>query len=96
MSPHNITLDDFLQLDRRALAVALRLFQSELDGTLHLLATDEAASKDEQLLDDLCALLSLRKVFRDRLAELEEEATYVPALPASEQYLENERQPLVA
>lgn len=96
MSPHSITLDDFLQLDRRAIATALRLFQSELDGTMHLLRTDEAAGKDEQLLDDLCALLSLRKVFRDRLAELEEEATHVPALPASEQYLENERQPLAA
>lgn len=96
MSPHAITLDDFLQLDRRAIALALRLFQQELDGTLHLVATDEAASKDEQVLDDLCALLSLRKVFRERLAELDEEAAHVPALPASEQYLENEHQPLAA
>lgn len=96
MSPHAITLDDFLQLDRRAIALALRLFQQELDGTLHLVATDEAAGKDEQVLDDLCALLSLRKVFRERLAELDEEAAHVPALPASEQYLENERHPLAA
>jgi hypothetical protein len=96
MSPHSITLDDFLQLDHRALARALRLFQQELDGTLHLLATDEAARRDEQVLDDLTALLSLRKVFRARLAELEEEQTHVPALPACEQYLENERHPLAA
>lgn len=93
MSPHSITLDDFLQLDRRAIARALRLFQQELDGTLQLLATDEAARQDEQVLDDLCTLHSLRKVFRTRLAELEEEETPVPALPASEQYLQNELQP---
>jgi hypothetical protein len=93
VSPHSITIDEFYQLDHRALALALRLFQSELDGTLQLLRTDEVASKDEQVLDDLCALLSLRKVFRDRLAELEEAETYVPALPASEQYLQNELQP---
>jgi hypothetical protein len=96
MSPHSITLDDFLQLDRRAIARALHLFQQELEGTLHLLATDEAAQKDEQVLEELATVLSLRKVFRARLAELVEEAQHVPALPASEQYLDNERQPLVA
>lgn len=96
MSPHSITLDDFLQLDRKAIAVALRLFQQELDGTLHLLATDEAARKDEKVLDDLCTLHSLRKVFRARLAELEDEETHVPALPASEQYFQHELQAALA
>jgi hypothetical protein len=95
MSPHSITLDDFLNLDRKAIAIALRLFQQELDGTLNLIATDEEARKDEKVLDELTTVLTLRKVFRDRLAELEEEENYVPALSASEQYSENERQPLL-
>ncbi|MGI4866139.1 MAG: hypothetical protein ACRYFZ_19600 [Janthinobacterium lividum] len=100
MSPRNIPIDEFQQLDRQAIACALRLIELEVAGTLDLLATDEAARLDQVLLDELTSVLTLRKVFRARLAELliEEDATAVGrlgvghALPlASERY----RQPLL-
>lgn len=94
MSPRNIPIDEFQQLDRQAVACALRLIELEVSGTLALLATDEAARLDQVLLDELTSVLTLRKIFRARLAELlleEEPATAgvgvgrAPAL-ASERY----------
>ena len=80
MSFHHITIDEFMQLDRRALAFALRLFKKELDGTIAFLHESEEARVDEQLLDDLQHLLTLRKVFQVRLDEvLAEEAAQQPA-----------------
>jgi hypothetical protein len=70
MSPRQIPIDEFQQLDRQAVACALRLIELEVAGTLHLVATDEAARQDEALLDELTSVLTLRKVFRLRLAEL--------------------------
>jgi hypothetical protein len=93
MSPHNITTDDFMQLDRKALAFALRLFQQELDGTLTLLATDETARKSEHVLDELCTVLQLRKVFRARLEVLEEEEGVLTEVSVAERYHANALQP---
>lgn len=73
MSLHTLTIDEFMKLDKKKLQYALRIFQAELDGTLALLTQEEAASRDEQVLDDLNSLLTLRKTFTLRLAELEEE-----------------------
>jgi hypothetical protein len=70
MSPRNIPIDEFQHLDRAAIACALRLIELEVAGTLALLATDEAARLDQVLLDELTSVLTLRKVFRARLAEL--------------------------
>ena len=74
MSIYTITIDSLMKLDKTALAYALRVFQQELAGMLRLLATEDAAHEDEQVLDDLNQLLTLRKVFTLRLAELEAEA----------------------
>jgi hypothetical protein len=70
MSPRNIPIDEFQQLGRAAIACALRLIELEVAGTLNLLATDIAARLDQVLLDELTSVLTLRKVFRARLAEL--------------------------
>ena len=80
LSFHNLTIDDFMQLDRKALAFALRLFQKELNGTIAFLHESEEARQDEQLLDDLQHLLTLRKVFQVRLDEVlaEEQAAQAP------------------
>lgn len=73
MTPRSITIDDFNQLDSKDLQCVLRLIDLEVAGTLQLLATDEAARQDNALLDDLTSILTLRKVFRLRLAELQGE-----------------------
>jgi len=104
MSPRNIPIDEFQQLDRPAIACALRLIELEVAGTLALLATEEAARLDQVLLDELTSVLTLRKVFRARLAELltEEEPALAgagvgraPAL-ASERYRYSLTQPTAA
>jgi hypothetical protein len=73
MSPRNIPIDDFQQLDGQDLRCALRLIELEIAGTLHLLTTDEQARQDAALLDELTCVLTLRKVFRARLVELQGE-----------------------
>ena len=65
-----LTIDQLMQLNRRQLELALRIFQQELDGTIALLSQEEAAKQDEATLDDLSNLLTLRKVFRLRLQEM--------------------------
>lgn len=98
MSPRNIPIDEFQQLDRQAIACALRLIELEVTGTLALVATDEAARLDQVLLDELTSVLTLRKVFRARLAELL--ASEEPALASAGVYRapalvsERYRQPL--
>lgn len=89
MSVHAITIDDFSQLDRAALAYALRLFEQELATTLDQLK-QPAARTNEQLLDELSHLLTLRKVFRVRLDELQAEETTLAPLPASERFVREE------
>ncbi len=104
MSPRNIPIDEFQHLDRQAIACALRLIELEVAGTLSLLTTDEAARLDQVLLDELTSVLTLRKVFRARLAELlaDEEPALASAgvgrAPqlASERYRQPLSQPLVA
>lgn len=81
LSLHQITIDDFMLLDRKALAFALRLFKKELDGTIAFLHESEAARLDEALLDDLQHLLTLRKVFQVRLDEVLAEEAALPAQP---------------
>ena len=81
MSLHTFTLDQLMQLDKSTLEYALRVFQKELDGTLDLLAETPQARADEVLLQDLSSLLTLRKVFALRLAELADEQPAQPLLP---------------
>lgn len=73
MSFHLISIDQLMKLDKQTLKYALRLFQKELDGTLAFLAETPEARRDEHTIDDLAHLLTLRKVFLIRLAELEAE-----------------------
>lgn len=94
MSLHTLTVDQLMQLDKKTLEYALRIFQQELAGTLALLRDTPQASCDEQVLDDLHHVLTLRKVFALRLAELEEEADARPVLRlAAAQYEFNELHP---
>lgn len=78
MSYHTLTIDQLMQLDTNTLKYALGIFQKELDGTLDLLAETPESRHDEVLLADLSSLLTLRKVFALRLAELAEEAAQQP------------------
>jgi hypothetical protein len=73
MSYKTYRIDDLMQLDRKTLTTALRIFQQELDGTINLLTQEPASVKDEVVLDDLEHLLTLRRVFKLRLDELEAE-----------------------
>ena len=77
MSIYTITIDDLMQLDKDALAYALRTFQKELDGMLDLLGDAPDSRRDEVVLSDLTHALTLRKVLTRRLAELEA----MPSLP---------------
>ncbi|MDO7885322.1 hypothetical protein [Hymenobacter cheonanensis] len=70
MSYHLITITQLMQLDRPTLEYALRMFQKELDGTVAFLAESAEHRKDEETLDDLNHLLTLRKVFQLRLEEV--------------------------
>ncbi len=79
MSFHLITIDQLMQLDKPTLEYALRLFQKELDGTLAFLGETPEARADEPTILDLGHLLTLRKVFRLRLAELADEAAEASA-----------------
>lgn len=81
MSFHLITIDQLMQLDARTLEYALSLFQKELDGTVAYMHESLAARTDQKLLDDLQALLTLRKIFTLRLEELREEAAQPAAQP---------------
>lgn len=91
---HTLTVDQLMQLDKKTLEYALRIFQQELAGTLALLRDTPEASRDEQVLDDLHHVLTLRKVFALRLAELEEEAQARPVRRlAAAQYELNEQHP---
>jgi hypothetical protein len=70
MSVYTFTIDQLMQLDQDALAYALRTFDKELAGMLDLLAETPAARQDQVVLADLTSVLTLRKVFAERLAEL--------------------------
>jgi hypothetical protein len=74
MSYHLLTIDQLMQLDVPTLTYALFLFQRELDETIKCLQQTPEARTDEKLLDDLSHLLTLRKVFRLRVEELQAEA----------------------
>jgi hypothetical protein len=74
MSFHLITIDTLMQLDIPTLTYALGLFNKELDGTIAFLNESREAKDDQVLLDDLQNLITLRKVFKNRLVELEAEA----------------------
>jgi hypothetical protein len=96
MSLHLITIDELMQLDMKTLEFALRVFRQELDAQLRRLQGDEPSWTNEQTLEELSSILTLRKVFLERLLELGEERRQRPALPASQQYEHNQRQPLAA
>ena len=81
MSVYTVTIDHLMQLDKDALAYALRTFAKELAGMLDLLGDTPDARQDEVVLADLNHVLTLRKVFTLRLAELE--AAPQLLLPAS-------------
>lgn len=85
MSIYTITIDDVMKLDKKTLAYALRIFQQELDGMLALLRESPEAATDEQVLDDLSSVLTLRKVYTLRLEELAQEQQQTP--PAKPQLL---------
>ncbi|MVN76914.1 hypothetical protein GO988_11320 [Hymenobacter sp. HMF4947] len=87
MSLHLITIDQLMQLDPKTLKYALGMFQKELDGTLAFLAETPEARKDEQVLTDLDHLLTLRKVFKLRIEELEAEQAEQPAMGVSQSAL---------
>lgn len=70
MSLHTFTIDSLMQLNQNQLQYALRVFDEELAGTLALLASNPDTHRDEVVLDDLSNLLTLRKVFRQRIEEL--------------------------
>lgn len=70
MSIYTVTIDDLMQLDKKTLAYALRIFQQELDGILTLLRDTPEAAGDEKVLDDLNCALTLRKVYTLHLEEL--------------------------
>lgn len=71
MSVYTFTIDQLMQLDKDALAYALRTFDKELAGMLDLLADTPAARQDQVVLNDLSSVLTLRKALSARLAELE-------------------------
>jgi hypothetical protein len=71
MSVYTFTIDQLMQLDKDALAYALRTFDKELAGMLDLLAETPEARQDQVVLADLTSVLTLRKAFAGRLAELE-------------------------
>ena len=81
MSVYTVTIDHLMQLDKDALAYALRTFDKELAGMLDLLGEMPHARQDEVVLADLNHVLTLRKVLKLRLAELE--AAPQLLLPAS-------------
>ncbi|MGI4835079.1 MAG: hypothetical protein ACRYFK_16625 [Janthinobacterium lividum] len=72
MSFNSFTIDQLMQLDPPTLAYALRLFMQQINGTIALLQSEQQAIQDEQTLDELDHLLTLRKVFKHRLEELSE------------------------
>ena len=78
MSVYTVTIDHLMQLDKGALAYALRTFDKELAGMLALLGETPQARQDEVVLADLTHVLTLRKVFTLRLAELEAAPQLLP------------------
>jgi hypothetical protein len=93
MSHRFVTLDTFMTLDLKAIAIALRLLQQEIAGTFELLRTNPEAEQDQVVLDELTSLLTLRKVFKGRLAELEEEEGQAAPVMASERFFQNAKEP---
>ncbi|MVN77824.1 hypothetical protein GO988_15945 [Hymenobacter sp. HMF4947] len=89
MSVHTLTIDDFMQLTKKQLEFALRLFRQELDRSIRRLIEDEASWASEQVLDELNHLLTLRKVFLVRLQELHEESRQL-GLPVPLPYRQSE------
>lgn len=79
MSIYTTPISTLMQLDKNALAYALRTFDKELAGILDLLQQNPEARKDEELLNDLNQALTLRKAVLGRLEELTEEAGQAPA-----------------
>ncbi|MGI4760563.1 MAG: hypothetical protein ACRYF0_07655 [Janthinobacterium lividum] len=71
MSVYTVTIDQLMQLDKDALAYALRTFDKELAGMLDLLAEAPEARHDQVVLADLTSVLTLRKALSARLLELE-------------------------
>jgi len=71
MSVYTVTIDHLMHLDKDALAYALRTFDKELAGMLDLLGEMPETRRDEVVLADLNHVLTLRKVLKLRLIELE-------------------------
>jgi len=96
MSIDTLTGDEFADLTPQEHDEALALYAVAVSGqasSLHEL--EPSTHAHEECLDKMARLLTLRKVHQVRRQEQADEAQYVPARLASEQYQENERTPLL-
>lgn len=94
MSIETLTGDEFADLSPAEHDEALALYAEAVSGQASSLSGLEPnTNAHEECLDKMARLLTLRKVHQVRRQEQEDEAQYVPARSAGEQYLENERQP---
>ena len=94
MSIDTLTGDEFADLGPAEHDEALALYAEAVSSQARALPTLEPhTTPHEACLDKLARLLTLRKVHQVRRQEQADEAQYLPARGASEQYLENQRNP---
>ena len=96
MSIDTLTGNEFADLTPQEHDEALALYADAVSGqarSLHEL--EPCTNAHEECLDKMARLLTLRKVHQVRRQELEDDAQYVPARGAAEQYQENARNPLL-
>ena len=94
MSIDTLTGDEFADLTPQEHDEALALYAEAVSGqasSLH--ALEPCTNAHEECLDKMARLLTQRKVHQVRRQELADEAQYVPARGAAEQYQENARNP---
>jgi hypothetical protein len=73
MSIHNLTFQEFMQLDSATLELAIRLCDAEIKMLQGLALQRDPKSQDyEDTLRELATVLQLRKVHKCRLEELAE------------------------
>jgi hypothetical protein len=94
MSIDTLTGDEFADLGPAEHDEALALYAEAVSGQAQALRELEPSTHaHEDCLDKMARLLTLRKVHQVRRQEQADEAQYLPARGASEQYLENQRTP---
>lgn len=75
MSIHSITIAEFMSLDRRQLRLAVRLCDQEITALRTLVGHVRPESPEyEDALAEISSAITLRKVHKARLDELEAEA----------------------